>query len=57
MRDNVARPAIGGHDADRFLPLLWTMFFFILGCNLMGMVPWAGSPTGDVRRHAWRWPR
>ncbi len=46
MRDNVARPAIGGHDADRFLPLLWTMFFFILGCNLMGMVPWAGSPTG-----------
>ncbi len=46
MRDNVARPAIGGHDADRFLPLLWTLFFFILGCNLMGMVPWAGSPTG-----------
>jgi F-type H+-transporting ATPase subunit a len=46
LRDNVARPAIGGHDADRFLPFLWTMFFFILGCNLMGMIPWAGSPTG-----------
>ncbi len=47
LRDHVARPAIGGHDADRFLPLLLTMFFFILGCNLMGMVPWAGSPTGS----------
>jgi F-type H+-transporting ATPase subunit a len=35
------------HDdpASRFLPLLWTIFFFVLGCNLMGMVPWAGAPT------------
>jgi F-type H+-transporting ATPase subunit a len=31
--------------ADRFLPLLWTIFFFVLGCNLMGMLPWAGAPT------------
>ena len=29
----------------KFLPLLWTIFFFVLGCNLMGMVPWAGAPT------------
>jgi F-type H+-transporting ATPase subunit a len=39
-----------GHDqhhdpSTRFLPLLWTVFFFVLGCNLMGMVPWAGAPT------------
>jgi F-type H+-transporting ATPase subunit a len=47
LRDNVARPAIGGHDADKFVPLLWTLFFFVLVCNLMGMVPWAGSPTGS----------
>jgi F-type H+-transporting ATPase subunit a len=45
LRDQVAIPAIGKHDADRFLPLLWTMFFFIFGCNLMGLVPWTGSPT------------
>ena len=44
----MARPAIGQHDADRFLPFLWTMFFFILFCNLLGMVPWAGSPTGSL---------
>ena len=35
------------HDGDRFVPLLLTMFFFVLGCNLMGMVPWAGSPTAS----------
>jgi F-type H+-transporting ATPase subunit a len=45
LRDNVARPAIGSHDGDRFVPLVWTVFFFVLGCNLMGMVPWMGSPT------------
>lgn len=35
------------HDADRFLPILWTMFFFILFCNLFGMIPWLGAPTGS----------
>jgi F-type H+-transporting ATPase subunit a len=48
LRDQVARPAIGGHDADRFMPFLWTQFFFVLGMNLMGMLPWAGSPTGSL---------
>ncbi len=47
LRDNVARPAIGGHDADKFVPLLWTIFFFILTANLFGMLPWVGSPTGS----------
>jgi F-type H+-transporting ATPase subunit a len=45
LRDFVAMPAIGSHDAHRFGPLVWTVFFFVLGCNLMGMLPWAGSPT------------
>ncbi len=48
LRDHVARPAIGKHDADRFMPFLWTIFFFVLGCNLMGMIPWMGSPTGSL---------
>lgn len=48
IRDQVARPAIGGHDADRFVPFLLTMFFFVLGCNLMGMLPWSGTPTASL---------
>ncbi len=48
IRDEVARPAIGRHDADKFLPFIWTVFFFVLGCNLMGMIPWMGSPTGSL---------
>jgi F-type H+-transporting ATPase subunit a len=48
IRDEMARPAIGRHDADRFLPYLWTVFFFVLLCNLIGLVPWTGSPTGAL---------
>ena len=48
IRDEVARPAIGGHGADRFLPYLWTVFFFVLFNNLLGMIPGGGSATGNV---------
>jgi F-type H+-transporting ATPase subunit a len=48
FRDYVARPCIGHHDADRFLPFLWTIFFFVLACNLFGMIPWMGSPTASL---------
>jgi F-type H+-transporting ATPase subunit a len=47
LRNGVVRPAIGSHDADRFLPVILTLFFFILFCNLMGLVPSFGSPTAS----------
>lgn len=47
IRDEIARPAIGRHDADRFVPLLWTIFMFVLGLNLLGMIPMLGAPTGS----------
>ena len=47
LRDQVAHPAIG-HGAERYLPFLWTAFFFVLLCNLFGLVPWAGSPTASL---------
>lgn len=45
VRERVVVPAMGEHDADKYMPLLWTAFFFVLGCNLMGMIPWIGAPT------------
>jgi F-type H+-transporting ATPase subunit a len=39
--------AVHKHDGDKFLPILWTMFFFILFCNLFGLLPWLGAPTGS----------
>lgn len=34
--------------ADRYVPLLWTLFLFILVCNLLGMIPFLGSPTASI---------
>ena len=38
IRNEVARPVLGQHT-DRFMPFLWTVFFYILTCNLLGMIP------------------
>lgn len=38
LRDEVARPFLG-REGDRFLPVIWTFFFFILYCNLLGLFP------------------
>jgi F-type H+-transporting ATPase subunit a len=46
LRDQVAKPNIG-HDADKYVPFLWTTFLFILFSNLLGMFPFLGSPTGS----------
>lgn len=38
LRIEVFRPALKEHT-ERFLPFLWTLFFFILFCNLLGQIP------------------
>jgi len=38
IREEVARPVLK-HRTDQFIPFLWTLFFFILFCNLLGMIP------------------
>lgn len=36
------------HPADKYVPFVLTVFFFVLFCNLLGAVPWLGSPTGHL---------
>jgi F-type H+-transporting ATPase subunit a len=38
----------GSHPADRYLPFVWSCFFYILLCNLLGAVPSLGSATGNI---------
>jgi len=38
IRDQVARPNLG-HLTDKYVPYLWTVFFFILFANVLGLVP------------------
>ncbi len=48
IKTDVVEKGIEPHESKKFMPLFWTIFFFILGCNLMGMLPWVGSPTASL---------
>lgn len=39
---------LGGHPADKYLPIIWSLFFYVLFCNLLGVIPGLGSPTGNI---------
>lgn len=51
IRDDVAKPSIGGHKYEKFMPYLLTVFFFVLLNNLMGLVPFfpgGANLTGNI---------
>lgn len=47
IRDDVAKPNLG-FRYERFMPLLLTLFFFILINNLTGLIPGAANVTGNI---------
>jgi F-type H+-transporting ATPase subunit a len=48
VRNEIAKPNLGEKDADKYVPYLWTLFLFLLFCNLLGMFPFLGSPTASI---------
>ncbi|MBC6993196.1 F0F1 ATP synthase subunit A [Neolewinella lacunae] len=51
IRDEVTRPMIGEKHYERFQPFIMSLFFFILFCNLFGLIPiFPGSAnvTGNI---------
>nr|MBS0036991.1 F0F1 ATP synthase subunit A [Saprospiraceae bacterium] len=50
IQDDVAKPFLG-HNYERFMPFLLSLFFFILGLNLLGQVPFfpgSANVTGNI---------
>ena len=47
LRDEVALRNIG-HGGERYVPYVLTLFFFILYCNLLGLVPWGATATANI---------
>jgi len=47
LRDDVALANIG-HGGEKFVPYVVTLFFFILYGNLLGLVPFGASATGNI---------
>lgn len=47
FRNEVVMPNIG-HGGEKFAPFVITLFFFILICNLLGLLPWGATATGNI---------
>ncbi|MEW6751744.1 MAG: F0F1 ATP synthase subunit A [Candidatus Latescibacterota bacterium] len=47
VRDEIVLPSMGERGKP-YLPYLLTAFFFILTCNLSGLVPYVATPTGNI---------
>lgn len=47
VRNDVAVANIG-HGGERFAPYILALFFFILYSNLLGLLPWGATPTGNL---------
>jgi F-type H+-transporting ATPase subunit a len=48
LRNNVYLPVLGGHGGERYIPFVMTLFFFILFCNMLGLIPYGSTATGNV---------
>jgi F-type H+-transporting ATPase subunit a len=47
MRDEIILPNVGPHG-EAFVPFCLSLFFFILTGNLLGLLPWGSTPTGNI---------
>ncbi len=47
VRNEVAIPNVGPHG-ERFAPFILTLFFFILFANLLGLIPYGSTATGNI---------
>jgi F-type H+-transporting ATPase subunit a len=47
IRQEVILPNVGPHG-EGYVPYLLTTFFFILACNLLGLLPWGATATGNI---------
>ncbi len=48
IRDDIARPNIGEHKYEKYMPYLLSIFFFIWFNNLLGLLPGAANLTGNI---------
>lgn len=48
VRDQLVIPNVGHEDGRRLTPHFCTLFFFILGLNLMGLIPLFSTATANI---------
>lgn len=48
IRDEMVVPGMGKELGNKFLPYFLSVFFFIVFMNLMGLAPYAATPTASI---------
>ena len=48
VRDEIVYANLGREEGRAYVPFIATLFFFILFMNLLGLVPYGGTPTGNL---------
>jgi F-type H+-transporting ATPase subunit a len=48
VRNDIAIANIGHEEGPKFAPYIMAVFFFILYCNILGLLPWGASATGNL---------
>jgi F-type H+-transporting ATPase subunit a len=48
LRNDIFLPVLGGHGGERYIPFVMTLFFFVVFCNLFGLVPYGSTATGNI---------
>lgn len=47
MRNEVIMPNVG-HHGERYVPFILTLFYFILFANILGLIPYGSTATGNI---------
>lgn len=47
LRNEIYLPVLG-HGGAKYVPFCLTLFFFIVFCNLFGLIPYGSTPTGNI---------
>lgn len=48
VKDSIVYPSMGEELGRKWLPFFYTLFFFLLTSNLLGMIPMFGTVTGNL---------
>lgn len=48
LRNEIYLPVLGGHGGERYVPFCLSLFFFIAVANLLGLMPYGSTATGNL---------
>jgi F-type H+-transporting ATPase subunit a len=48
LRNEIYMPVLGGHGGEKYVPFCLSLFFFILMCNVFGLIPYGSTATGNL---------